>query len=330
MIDFTDIIGHEDIIRHFKSSIELGKISQGYIINGETGSGKKTLTRALVKTLQCEEGGTEPCNHCKSCLQCETGNQPDIVWVTHDKPNVISVEEIRDQVNSDIDIKPYSSRYKIYVVEDAQLLNVNAQNALLKTIEEAPSYAIIILLTNNLDKMLQTILSRCIVLNVKPVREHDILDYLMNELKLDKQKADFCMDFAQGNLGKAIRLATSDEYKEIKENVVKFMRHINDMSVDDMIFVLKTMELHKLKISDYIDLMMMWYRDILMLKVSNNPGRLMFKEYYSDIRKQSSHISYEGIEKVLKSMDKAKVRLEANVSFDIAMELMLLTMKENC
>ena len=98
MIDFTDIIGHEDIIRHFKSSIELGKISQGYIINGETGSGKKTLTRALVKTLQCEEGGTEPCNHCKSCLQCETGNQPDIVWVTHDKPNVISVEEIRDQV----------------------------------------------------------------------------------------------------------------------------------------------------------------------------------------------------------------------------------------
>ena len=71
MIDFTDIIGHEDIIRHFKSSIELGKISQGYIINGETGSGKKTLTRALVKTLQCEEGGTEPCNHCKSCVRRE-------------------------------------------------------------------------------------------------------------------------------------------------------------------------------------------------------------------------------------------------------------------
>ena len=112
--------------------------------------------------------------------------------------------------------------------------------------------------------------------------------------------------------------------------MVKFMRHINDMSVDDMIFAIKNMELYKLKVSDYIDLMMMWYRDILMLKVSNNPGRLMFKEYYSDIRKQSSHISYEGIEKVLKSMDKAKVRLEANVSFDIVMELMLLTMKENC
>ena len=84
-----------------------------------------------------------------------------------------------------------------------------------------------------------------------------------------------------------------------------------------------------MKIGDYIDLMMMWYRDILMLKITGNAGRLMFKKYYTDIRKQSSHISYEGIEDVLKAMDKAKIRLEANVNFDVAMELMLLTIKEN-
>ena len=113
MIDFTEIIGHEDIIRHFKESIELGQVSQTYIINGENGSGKKTLTRALAKTLQCEEGGTEPCNHCKSCLQSETGNQPDVVWITHDKPNFISVDEIREQLINDIDIKPYISRYML-------------------------------------------------------------------------------------------------------------------------------------------------------------------------------------------------------------------------
>lgn len=329
MIDFTEIVGHEDIIRHFKSSIEMGKISQSYIINGETGSGKKTLTRALVKTLQCEEGGTEPCNKCKSCIQCESGNQPDIIWLTHDKPNVISVEEVREQINKDIDIRPYSSRYKIYVVDDSHLMNTQAQNALLKTIEEPPAYAIIILLTNNISKLLPTILSRCIVLNVKPVRERDVLDYLVNELKLDKKKADFCMDFAQGNLGKAIRLATSEEYGEIKEDVVSLLRRIDELSAEDIVYSLKNMNHYKLKISDYIDMMMMWYRDILMLKVTNNPGRLMFKEYYSDIKKQSVHISYEGIENVLKAMDKAKIRLEANVNFDIVLELMLLTMKEN-
>lgn len=328
-MDFADIIGHEDIIKHFKSSIELGKISQSYIINGEVGSGKKTLTRALVKTLQCEAGGTEPCNACKSCMQSETGNQPDIIWVTHDKPNVISVEEVRNQINKDIDIKPYSSRYKIYVVDQAQLLNTQAQNALLKTIEEPPEYAILILLTDNVDKLLPTIISRCIVLNVKPVRERDILDYLTNELGLNKEKADFCMDFAQGNLGKAIRLATSEEYNQIKDDVVGVLKKIDTLSVDDIIYTIKQMNHNKLRISDYIDMMMMWYRDILMLKVTGNPGRLMFKEYYSELRSQSAHISYEGIEKVTKAMDKAKVRLLANVNFDIAMELMLLTMKEN-
>ena len=169
MIEFSEIIGHEDIIQHFKRSIEMGKVSQGYIINGEEGSGKKTLTRAIIKTLECEEGGTEPCCKCKSCKQMDTDNQPDVTWVTHDKPNVISVEEIRDQVNKDITIKPYSSRYKIYVIDDAQLLNANAQNALLKTIEEPPEYAIIFLLTSNIDKILPTIISRCIVLNIKPV-----------------------------------------------------------------------------------------------------------------------------------------------------------------
>jgi DNA polymerase-3 subunit delta' len=307
----------------------MGKISQGYIINGEAGSGKKTLTRALAKTLQCEAGGTEPCNSCKSCIQAESGNQPDIIWVSHDKPNVISVEEIRDQVNKDIDIKPYSSRYKIYIIDDAQLLNVQAQNALLKTIEEPPAYAIIILLTCNIDKILPTIKSRCIVLNVKPVREHDVYTYLVEELGVDKEKADFCMDFAQGNLGKAIRLASSEEYNEIKSDVTGLLTKMGDMSVDDIIYTIKNMNHYKLKIGDYIDMMMMWYRDILMFKCTGNPGRLMFKEYYSDIKRAASHISYEGIEKVIKSMDKAKVRLEANVNFDIAMELMLLTMKEN-
>ena len=329
MIDFTEIIGHEDIIKHFKKSIELGQFSQTYIINGENGSGKKTLTRALAKTLQCEEGGTEPCNHCKSCLQSETGNQPDVVWITHDKPNFISVDEIREQLINDIDIKPYSSRYKIYVINDAHLMRPEAQNALLKTIEEPPAYAIIILLTENMEKLLPTIVSRCIVLNIKPVRENDIMEYLETVLHLDNERARFCMDFAQGNLGKAIRLASSEDYREIKEDVVRVMRKLNEMSVDDVIFAIKNMNHNKLKVGDYIDLMMMWYRDILMLKVTGNPGRLMFKEYVGDIKKQSSHISYEGIENVIKAMDKAKIRLEANVNFDIAMELMLLTMKEN-
>lgn len=329
MANYSDIIGHEDIVKHFKSSIELGKISHAYILNGEKGSGKKTLAAVVAKSLQCESGEADPCGTCKSCLQAESGNQPDIIWVTHEKPNVISVDEIRTQILNDIELKPYSSRYKIYIVPDAQLMNTQAQNAILKTLEEPPEYAIIMLLTNNVDKFLPTIISRCIVLNFRPVEPLHMVDYLVNQIGIDREKARFCTDFAQGNLGKAVRLAISPDYNEIKEDSLRLLRRIQDMDMDEIIQAVRDMGKYKLDITDYIDIMTMWFRDLLMVKISNSPNKLIFKDEFSVMKKQASHVSYEGLEEILQALDKLKIRLEANVNFDIAMELMLLTMKEN-
>ncbi len=329
MANYSDIIGHEDIVKHFKSSIELGKISHAYILNGEKGSGKKTLAAVVAKSLQCESGEADPCGTCKSCLQAESGNQPDIIWVTHEKPNVISVDEIRTQILNDIELKPYSSRYKIYIVPDAQLMNTQAQNAILKTLEEPPEYAIIMLLTNNVDKFLPTIISRCIVLNFRPVEPLHMVDYLVNQIGIDREKARFCTDFAQGNLGKAVRLAISPDYNEIKEDSLRLLRRIQDMDMDEIIQAVRNMGKYKLDITDYIDIMSMWFRDLLMVKISNSPNKLIFKDEFSIMKKQASHVSYEGLEEILQALDKLKIRLEANVNFDIAMELMLLTMKEN-
>ena len=329
MANYSDIIGHEDIVKHFKSSIELGKISHAYILNGEKGSGKKTLAAVVAKSLQCESGEADPCGTCKSCLQAESGNQPDIIWVTHEKPNEISVKDLRTQYNNDIELKPYSSRYKIYIVPDAQLMNTQAQNAILKTLEEPPEYAIIMLLTNNVDKFLPTIISRCIVLNFRPVEPLHMVDYLVNQIGIDREKARFCTDFAQGNLGKAVRLAISPDYNEIKEDSLRLLRRIQDMDMDEIIQAVRNMGKYKLDITDYIDIMTMWFRDLLMVKISNSPNKLIFKDEFSVMKKQASHVSYEGLEEILQALDKLKIRLEANVNFDIAMELMLLTMKEN-
>ena len=97
-MDYRNIIGHEEIIAHFKNSIEMNKISHAYIISGAADSGKKMLARAFAKTLQCEKQEPAPCNECQSCIQAESMNHPDIIMVTHEKPNLISVDEIREQV----------------------------------------------------------------------------------------------------------------------------------------------------------------------------------------------------------------------------------------
>ena len=149
MSGFQDIVGHKQIIEHLKNAEKLNKVSHAYIFSGEKSSGKKLLASRFAELLQCEGEGEKPCGKCRSCRQAESGNHPDIIRITHEKPNTISVDDIREQLVGDVQIKPYQSKYKIYIVPDAEKMNVQAQNALLKTIEEPPAYAVILFLTTN-------------------------------------------------------------------------------------------------------------------------------------------------------------------------------------
>ena len=142
-----------------------------------------------------------------------SGNQPDIIYVSHEKPNTISVDDIRTQVNNDVAIKPYSSRYKVYIINEAEKMTPQAQNAILKTLEEPPEYAVILLLVSNVNTLLPTILSRCVLLNMKPVRDALVKKYLMEEMQVPDYKADVCVAFARGNVGKAKALASSEEFE---------------------------------------------------------------------------------------------------------------------
>ena len=171
MSGFKDVVGHRDIIQYIQDAVQQNKVSHAYILNGQRGSGKKMLANLFAMTLQCESGQLEPCGECHSCIQANSGNHPDIITVRHEKPASISVDDIRTQMNGDIMIKPYSSPYKIYIVPEADLLTVQAQNALLKTIEEPPEYAVIFLLTENADSLLPTIRSRCVMLKLRNIKD---------------------------------------------------------------------------------------------------------------------------------------------------------------
>lgn len=329
MPGFSDVLGHEQTIAHMKSAIEANKVSHAYLLAGEKGSGKKMLAGIFVRTLQCEAHGSEPCGKCHSCIQAESGNQPDIIYVTHEKPGSISVDDIRGQVNGDIQIKPYSSPYKIYIIDEAEKLTQQAQNALLKTIEEPPAYAIIMLLTANEGMLLPTIKSRCVTLTMKPVPLPLIRQYLMEELQIPDYRADICAAFSQGNVGKAKRLALSDSFGEMLEHALHMVKYISEMEPSDLVEDLKKINTYKMDIQDYLDLLTVWYRDVLMFKATCDANNLVFSNELNSIRDKAKDSSYEGLECIIKALEKAKVRLNANVNFDMAMELLLLTMKEN-
>lgn len=329
MAKFTDIIGQEQLKEHLQNALRTNKVSHAYIINGERCAGKEFIAGIFAMALQCEKGGPEPCQECHSCRQALSKNQPDIIRVTHEKPNTIGVEDIRKQVGSDMGIKPYSSPRKIYIINEGEKMTVQAQNALLKTLEEPPAYGVILILTTNVNALLPTILSRCIVLNMKPVEDRLVKKYLMEEMCIPDYKADICVAFARGNIGKAKLLASNEEFDNIREEAITLMKYIGEMEINEIVAAIKKIGEYKLEVSDYLDIISIWYRDVLLFKATNDANHLIFKEEIQYIKKVAGKSDYEGIETILKALEKAKSRLNANVNFDLAMELLLMTIQEN-
>lgn len=329
MGSFKDVVGHKDILKYISSAVENNRVSHAYILNGERGSGKKMLATLFAMTLLCETGDNEPCGKCHSCKQAESGNHPDIIRVTHEKPNSISVDDIRTQVNNTVDIKPYQGPYKVYIIPQADMMTPQAQNAILKTIEEPPSYAVFLLLTENAETLLPTINSRCVMLKLRNIKDTLIKKYLMENLEIPDYKADMCTAFAQGNMGRAIMLANSDHFNEIREEAVQLLKHISEMELNEIVAAVKNISVYKLEITDYLDIIMIWYRDVLLYKATKEIDKVVFKDQLQSIKEQARKSSYEGIELILESLEKAKARLKANVNFDLVMELLFLTIKEN-
>lgn len=330
MAKFSDIVGQEQLKEHLQSAIKLDKVSHAYIISGERNCGKEFMAKAFAQTLQCENViDADPCGECHSCQQARSLNHPDIIFVSHEKPNTIGVDDIRNQINNTVAIKPYQGPKKVYIINDGELMTVQAQNALLKTLEEPPEYVVIIILTNNVEVFLQTILSRCVALNFKPVPDELIKQFLIDKMEIPDYKAEICVAFARGNVGKARLLAMSEEFDKVKDDALSLLKNINDLDTTEIVTAIKKIQEYKFDVNDYLDIFSIWYRDMLLFKATSDANGLVFREELQYIRRAADKSTYEGIEIIIDALDKCKQRLRANVNFDLSMELLLLTIKEN-
>ncbi|MGN0304993.1 MAG: DNA polymerase III subunit delta' C-terminal domain-containing protein, partial [Lachnospiraceae bacterium] len=164
---------------------------------------------------------------------------------------------------------------------------------------------------------------------MRPAKDRDIEEYLMKTLQVPDYKARICAAFARGNVGKAKHLAESEDFEHIKEEAVSLLKYIRDMEIAEIVTAIKKINEYKLDINSYLDILYVWYRDILLFKATKEPNDLIFKEEIQYIKRTADRSSYEGIETILNALDKTQQRISANVNFDLAMELLFLTVKEN-
>ncbi|MCR5120428.1 MAG: DNA polymerase III subunit delta' [Lachnospiraceae bacterium] len=335
MAGFADIIGQQQIKDQLQASIAAGKVSHAYILYGEVRSGKEFVAKVFAQALQCEspvvddKGFAEPCGSCHSCSQAMSGNHPDIIYVQHEKPNTIGVDDVRNGIIETVQIKPYSSKYKIYVIEEAEKMTPQAQNALLKTIEEPPAYVVFLILTSSTESLLPTISSRCVTLTMKPVRDDEMRKYLMENLHVPESRAEICIAFARGNVGRAKALASSEDFDKIRVSALSLLKNIREMDTVDIMDTLKAIREFGFDINDYLDIMAVWYRDILLFKATHDLNHLIFRDEIQSIQKVAQYSDYEGIEEIIQALETAKNRLKSQVSYELTMELLLLTIKEH-
>lgn len=332
---YSDIIGQQHIKEHFQSAVVNGTVSHAYIINGEKSSGKAMLAKTFAMSIMCEAGGSEPCMECISCKKTANNANPDVINLIRDskkKTDVIGIDEIRTQIISGMYERPYNGDHKVYIIDDADKMNVQAQNAILKTLEEPPGYAVLILLTRNCERLLPTIISRCIVLNMRPVEDRIIKQYLTERGNLTDADIDIITAMAGGNVGKAKLLSEDSGFNSFLSSITEILKNIatTDLrEVLDSVEILSSIrEEKKYSVEDIFELFIMWYRDVMLFKATKDTDDLIFKKESTSIALQANYFTYEALNSTVKMIEEAKNKLNSNVKFESVMELLLINIQE--
>lgn len=326
MSEIKEILGNQTNLSQLRSACLQGRLPHAYIVHGAAGSGKKTFAAYLAAMLLCEQGAQQgPCGICPSCIKAATHNHPDIIWTTHEKPSVLSVQEIRDQVVNTIFTPPYYGPYKIYIIDDAQLLNEHGQNALLKTMEEPPAYALLLLLTDNADALLDTIRSRCIRMDMQTLAREQIEAVLL-AAGATKGEAAECAAFARGNLGLAKELFSGGALRVYKDETVQILKNIKHEDALQ-IFNYATKQ-DKKSAAAVLAIMLKWYRDVLLIKTGAVNENLYFAPDKAVLAQRAAELSYESLGRIIRQIEACTHRLEFSVKPEAAIETLLLQIRE--
>lgn len=293
---FENIIGNDNIKEILKNSVENNKASHSYLFVGIQGIGKKMIAKQFAKMLLCLSDDKKYCNSCKSCIEFDTNNNPDFMIISPDG-NSIKIEQIR-YVQKKIQEKPIISNKKVYIIDDADSMTTEAQNCLLKTLEEPPEFATIILIGSNENAFLSTIKSRCMIIHFNRIKNENIKNYLEKNYGID-QISHNLLEIAQGSIKNAIELKDKQEQYEKIEDVIQ------NINKKDVIDIMKNSELiykSKDEIFEILD-----YINVILIKLA----KIEYK--YTDC---------------INIVENTRKRLKQNANYDMCIDNMLLNMWE--
>lgn len=325
MYTFEEIRGNTPLVEQLRRSAASGRSSHAYLFLGGAGAGKRLIANTFAKALQCE-GEKRPCDSCKSCHAFNHGNHPDVIYFQPLKNGkTYTIEDVREQLLETVDLKPFQYEKKIYIIEKADTLNIQSQNALLKTLEEPPAHAVFLLLAERAEAFLPTILSRVVVMKIRPLSAETIADYLMQAGHL-AEESHILSAYAQGRIGQALELVEDEGFREMRQDILGKLEVLPSMSEGEAYLLAKDLEGYKNDLR-FLDIMELWYRDLLTAKSLREEGYLIQRDKKDAIFRAAKEPAAL-LAKKAAAVRTARMRLAQNANFRLTMEVMLMDLKE--
>jgi DNA polymerase-3 subunit delta' len=315
-----NIVGQSPLIAGMEQILAGGRIVHAYLFEGPAGSGKKTISGLFAQALLCEGPGEKPCHKCIPCKQYESGNHPDVFWIRRlEDKTAISVDQIRE-LQSKVKVKPFQEGVRICFIDEAQLMNPQAQNALLKTLEEPPSHTLFFLLADNTSSLLPTIISRCQLFRIDSLSREDIAMLLNQRLSIGYEEGLTFAALSQGNPGQALALAGDEVFIGLREQLINGMNNAGTPKILDLIGLFIE---YKERVEDLFTVLQLWIRDIIILKETEDYNLIINRDQIPLLSKQVSYFTTEALQVMIGSIEQSRKRLKSNTNYQLTIEAML-------
>lgn len=292
---FDNIIGNTNNKNILKKAVESGKISHSYIFAGPEGIGKILFAKEFAKAILCENENLKPCNNCKYCIEFDNNNNPD-VFIVDENEDSIKTELIKN-LTKEVMEKPLNSKKKIYIINNSENMTREAQNALLKTLEEPPEYIVIILVTTNINLLLNTIKSRCIKIQFTSLTDDELKKYFNGNI------TETVLKFSSGSIGKALKAKGKEAiYKEIDEKITNLDR-VNEL---ELLKLKNSIFTNKEEVEEILE-----YINLILLNMT--------------LSRPENAVKYS---RCIEIVENTKYRLKRNGNYDMTIDNCLLSLWE--
>ncbi len=319
-MSFKDVRGQEEQITLLRNAIEKDRLAHAYLFFGMKGVGKRTTAEVFAKALNCTEGRLDACDRCISCLKIEKRNHPDVV-VLKAAGQFIRIQEIRE-VRNQMRFRPFEGRKRVFVLVDAETMNIAAANALLKTLEEPSPSNILILLSSRPHRLPATIVSRCQKVRFRPLAREGVAGYLREKMGLGEEEADLLAASAGGSIGRAVEMQRDSEL-QVRDQLIA---GISRCRKDDPVGLLLTAGVlgkDREAILKNLDILRSWYRDVLVYSKTGGGENMIHRNHLETVKTFAEKLTTADVLKNVTAVNRAARAVERNANKHLTLETLL-------